>query len=128
MVFFSHWLDLTTKLISLTVIFGLTFSMGLPETLDGLFQQTPNPEFFTFLIFAALVVSYYFAFHRPIIEVLSSQIYARLRFGVNASWTEARLLRRLFSLNWQLQWKPMNQLHSLPREDRLKILLEAATR
>jgi hypothetical protein len=79
------------------------------------------------LLLGALMVAYYFVFHRPFVDVLITRLYVRLRFGVPASWEESKILRRLFCVDFRtLQWQPMKHVQSLPLEQRLFALLEAA--
>src|SRR5687767_469790 len=126
MIFFSHWLDLIGKLASLAIVVALLVSTNSIQIIDQAMSQTPNPQFFVFLTVTLIVVGSYFAFHRPVVDVLVTQLYVRQRFGVRASWDQARLLRRLFALNLRtMQWEPMTHVCSLPLEQRLPTLLEA---
>jgi hypothetical protein len=127
MLFYSHWLDLVGKLASLAIIVTILLVTNSFSIIDQTMSVTPNPQFFVFATLTLIVVGFYFAFHRPLIDVLVTQLYIRQRFGVQASWEEARILRNLFCLNLRtLQWTPMTHVQSLPIEQRLQALLEAA--
>ena len=126
MLLYSHWLDLIGKLVSVTILITLLLVTNTSQIIHPVMLQTPNPQFFTFLLLTLGLVGFYFAFHRPIMDVLVTQLYVRQKFGIQVSWEQARLLRRLFSLNMRtLQWNPMTHVRSLPLEQRLPALLEA---
>lgn len=127
MLFFSHWLDLIGKLISLAIFVALLLQFNIIEMVESAMGRTPNPEFFTILALGVILVGYYFVFHRPIVDVVMTQLYVRQRFGVQVSWDQAKLLRRLFCLSFRtMQWHPMRHVCSLPLDQRLPALVEAA--
>jgi hypothetical protein len=126
MLFYSHWLDLMGKLVSLAIFVTVVLITKSIQFIDQVTSQTPNPQFFFVLFFTLFLVGFYFAFHRPIMDVLVTQLYVRQRFGIRVSWEQGKLLRCLFSLNMRtLQWNPMTHVRSLPLEQRLPALLEA---
>jgi len=125
MIFYSHWLDLIGKLISM-ILFGTAyFSTGIDTALKRFFGNLPDPKLFPFLCFMGMGVGFYLAIHRPLMDVLVCKFYALIRFKVNPTWDEAKRLRRLFCLNKSLKWQPMDHVCLLPQNERLKALLEA---
>ncbi|MCX6951885.1 MAG: hypothetical protein NTV51_06935 [Verrucomicrobia bacterium] len=127
MLFFSHWLDLVGKLLSIAGVVVILVKTGLGGAAERLLASSPNPRFFFFIVVLGLGAVWYFAIHRPLVDVLMTQLYVRLRFGVSPSWSEAKQLRRLFCLNMMnLQWQPMDHVKSLDRHERLPALLAAA--
>lgn len=129
MIFYSHWLDFVGKLVSLIILIVLLFGEPLQAIVWASFiQQTPNPEFFRFMIVLAIGATFFFLFHHPVIDVLITKLYVRQRFGVSASWQQAKALRRLFCISYRtLEWKPMTHVRALPLDQRLGTLLDAAT-
>ena len=127
MLFYSHWLDLIGKLLSLTLFLGFLIKTGLIETTTQVMARTPNPDFFAVVFLLAILIAYYLILHRPIIDVAATSLYVRTRFGVKVSWSEAKQLRKLFCLNMRtLQWHPMKHVRSLPVDQRLSTLVAAA--
>jgi|SRR5678815_369255 hypothetical protein len=127
MLFYSHWLDLVGKLFSLTLFIVFLIKTGLIETIRPLMARTPNPHFFAFGFLFAILIVYYLIIHRPVIDVVVTSLYVRMRFGVQVSWREAKQLRKLFCLNMRtLQWHPMKEVRSLPVDQRLPALVAAA--
>jgi len=126
-MFFSHWLDLVGKLFSMAGFLTVFSQTGLGKAAERLLANSPNPGFFLFLTMGGLGAIWYFAVHRPFVDVLVTKLYAQLRFGVSPSWGEAKQLRRLFCLNMmKLQWQPMTHVKSIEQHERLAVLLNAA--
>jgi hypothetical protein len=127
MLFYSHWLDLVGKLTSIFLFVSLLLATNLVDVSESAMAATPNPKFFGIMLLGAILVGFYFAFHRPVVDVVMTMLYVRLRFGVVPSWEEAKLLRALFCLNVRtMKWYPMKHVRSLPIEQRLSVLVETS--
>ena len=127
---YSHFLDLIGKLFSMIfctiLLVILAVETGWDQKFTEVISSLPFPKVFYFLTTIIWATAVFLGFHRPVVDVLVTKMYVRLHYKVNASWQEAKLLRRLFCLNRRLQWYPMEEVRSLPREERLKALIAAA--
>ncbi|MDH4262051.1 MAG: hypothetical protein OEV78_03290 [Spirochaetia bacterium] len=126
MIFYSHWLDFIGKIFSLVAYSLILIYSGISDHIKEYLINSPNPKFFFFIFIGVFAIPVYLYFHRPVVDVFITKLYARLQFGVTASWDESKLLRNLFCLNRKMQWLPMKHVLSLPKEQRLKVLLEEA--
>jgi hypothetical protein len=126
MIFYSHWLDLIGKLFSIVFFTSALFFTKAVLFFQPALEKTPNPRFFGAMVMTAALIGFYFAFHRPLVDVIVTKLYVRLRFGISISWEDAKLFRRLFCLNLgTMKWHPMTHVRSMPLEQRLPALMEA---
>jgi len=107
MIFYSHIWDALLKLASIAVLVLAVVSWKIEGWLF-------------WLLVALWMIAY-----RQFLTIVSSWLYARISLRTNATFAEAKELRRLFQLDLSAKWIPMKEIKKLPSDQRHDALLLA---
>jgi hypothetical protein len=115
MVLYSQFWDLILKLALLGALLALAIALHVDRS-PGVAPMI------------AIVVVLWIVIYRQGLSTIASWLYARFSLGAPVSLSEARRLTRLFQLDVAMNWVPLKEVKTLPKDQRRQALFDALDR